>query len=160
MRSACHAENLRTAKPNDAGHLSDLYAEIFRKQWPRKDLEERLKRKDSICYILDPEDPGELFGYLLAVNLIDSVEILSMGVTETRRCQGWAQRLMDRIVKDSTQSGISEIVLEVSETNAAARGFYRKNGFVPVGRRPGYYRIEQSNGQFQRVDALILKRSV
>ena len=160
MHSACRPDNIREARPDDARHLAALYSEIFHKQWGRADLEERLKGPDSICYILDSEVPGKPLGYLLAVGLVEVVEILSVGITENRRRQGWAQKLLNRLLKDSVQSGISEIVLEVSEENKVARQFYLKNGFVPVGRRPGYYRTEQSDGQIQRVDALILRRSV
>ena len=50
-------------------------------------------------------------------------------------------------------SACGSITLEVRESNAAAIAFYRKNGFVPVGRRKGFYEKPVE-------DALIYKREL
>ena len=38
-------------------------------------------------------------------------------------------------------AGIRRLLLEVAEDNEAARRLYQAAGLVPVGRRPGYYRV-------------------
>ena len=50
--------------------------------------------------------------------------------------------------------GAEECLLEVAETNAPARALYAGLGYVPAGRRPGYYRRPGA----PPVDALVLRK--
>jgi [ribosomal protein S18]-alanine N-acetyltransferase len=74
-------------------------------------------------------------GFVLARDLGDECEILSLGV-----------------VPESERQGRPSAVLEVAADNAAARALYTRAGFVAVGHRPRYYRRAG-----EVVDALILR---
>jgi [ribosomal protein S18]-alanine N-acetyltransferase len=94
-------------------------------------------------------------GFVLARDLGDEVEVLSLGVLPVWRRRGVGRALLDAVIADAGRRGCASVVLEVAAGNPAARALYAGNGFVRVGRRPGYYRHsgEQSDG-------LILRRAV
>jgi len=84
----------------------------------------------------DGETPA---GFVLARDLGDECEVLSIGVTPDRRRHGTGARLMAAVLAEARRRGIVSVVLEVAAGNAAARGLYRRLGFASVGRRPRYY---------------------
>ena len=53
--------------------------------------------------------------------------------------RGIANELMRVLIQRAKNEAASAILLEVRESNLAARGLYRKHGFREVGRRPAYY---------------------
>jgi ribosomal-protein-alanine N-acetyltransferase len=79
-------------------------------------------------------------GFAAARNLGDEVEILTIGVLPDYRGQGYGRDLLTAVAAEAGRRGAGSLVLEVAETNTAARGLYRAFGFAQVGRRPGYYR--------------------
>ncbi len=94
-------------------------------------------------------------GFLLARDLGDEAEILSLGVLPHWRRQRVGQALLAAVVGEAAARHIASVVLEVASENEPARRLYAAFGFRQVGRRPRYYR---RNGG--AVDALILRRAV
>lgn len=93
-------------------------------------------------------------GFLLARDLGDEVEILSVGALPEYRRQGIGAALLDAAAAEARRRQIASLVLEVAEDNGNARRLYAAQGYVQVGRRPRYYR--RSTGTS---DALILRCS-
>jgi ribosomal-protein-alanine N-acetyltransferase len=58
---------------------------------------------------------------------------------------------MDRVFGEAVACGVTKATLEVRQSNAAARAFYERLGFVIEGTRRDYYRDP-------REDALVLWR--
>jgi len=54
--------------------------------------------------------------------------------------RGIANELMRALIPCAKNEVASAILLEVRESNLAARGLYEKQGFREVGRRPAYYK--------------------
>jgi ribosomal-protein-alanine N-acetyltransferase len=94
-------------------------------------------------------------GFILAHDLGDEVEILSLGVLPEWRRHGIGRALLAALVAEAGRRGIGAIVLEVAADNQAARGLYAGMGFVQAGRRPRYYRRRGATA-----DALILRRHI
>ena len=94
-------------------------------------------------------------GFILARDLGDEVEILSVGVLPEWRRHGIGRTLIDSLIVEAGRRRIGSIVLEVAEDNEAARRLYAAFGFAQAGRRPRYYR--RAGG---RADALILRRGI
>jgi ribosomal-protein-alanine N-acetyltransferase len=65
------------------------------------------------------------------------LEIIAVDPRVQRR--GLARKLFDELVYQLGQAGITEVVLEVRESNQPALELYRSLGFVETGRRPRYY---------------------
>jgi ribosomal-protein-alanine N-acetyltransferase len=91
-------------------------------------------------------------GFVLARDLGDECEILSLGVVPESRRRGIARALLRAAIDEAGRQGRPSVVLEVAADNAAARALYARAGFVAVGHRPRYYRRAG-----EAVDALILR---
>jgi ribosomal-protein-alanine N-acetyltransferase len=82
---------------------------------------------------------GDVVGYAVFWVIGDYAEVGDIAVQRDRRGMG----IGDRLLKDATAIcrllGVASLFLEVRESNTAARGLYRKNGFMEITRRKGYY---------------------
>jgi tRNA threonylcarbamoyladenosine biosynthesis protein TsaB len=98
---------------------------------------------------------GEPCGFVVARDLGDECEILSIGVEPAVRRRGTGARLMRAALAEARRRDIPSAVLEVAADNAAARQLYERLGFIRVGYRPRYYRRPTG-----LADALILRLSL
>lgn len=94
-----------------------------------------------------------LVGYVLALVMADEGEIADVAVAPEARRRGVARALLQQVILDMVEDGVSKLYLEVRESNAAARGLYRSLDFEQVGRRQNYY-------QRPSEDALLLRRDL
>jgi len=99
---------------------------------------------------------GIPIGFALAGGAADERELLSIGVLPDHRRIGIGRRLVEMVIAKSIEHGAARLFLEVAEDNSAAQQLYRNLGFVPVGRRPGYYRRKSGPA----VAALTLRRTL
>lgn len=84
------------------------------------------------------------------------VELLTLAVPPEERRRGQATALMGDILRHAADMGAEEVLLEVAETNRAARALYDRHGFRPAGHRKDYY----AAGQGTRISALVLRKTV
>src|SRR5581483_1606890 len=94
-------------------------------------------------------------GFVLARDLGNECEILSLGVTPGYRRRGLGGRLLAAAIAEAGRQGAGSVVLEVATDNQAARRLYARLGFVQVGHRPRYYRRRDG-----LADALIMRRAL
>lgn len=122
--------------------------------WTRSQLAAVLGGPGAWMRVLEHDAPDleGVCGFAVARAVADEAELLLIGVE--RPGLGHGTRLMRAILDDARARGAGRLFLEMRDGNAAER-MYRREGFVPVGRRPGYYR--GPNGQ--QYDALTLARS-
>lgn len=78
-------------------------------------------------------------------------ELQNLAVLPAYRRRGAAQAMLTALFAEARERNCESVFLEVAAGNEAAQALYRKNGFVPVGRRPGFYRGE---------DALLMKKGL
>jgi ribosomal-protein-alanine N-acetyltransferase len=90
-------------------------------------------------------------GFLLLGQAADEAEIITLAVLPGTRRRGIGRALVSAAAAHAAASGATRLFLEVGEDNAPARALYAGAGFVPVGRRRGYY--ARAGGA---VDALVL----
>lgn len=135
-----------------AAPLAALHRACFPEDpWDAAALERVLALAGGFGYLAWQADTPA--GFILARDLGGEVEILSLGVLPEWRRQGIGGALLAAVIAEAGRRHIGSIVLEVASENEAARRLYAGLGFVPVGRRPRYYR---RNGG--TADALILRR--
>jgi ribosomal protein S18 acetylase RimI-like enzyme len=134
--------------------LSALHGVCFPEEpWDERALRPLLALSGVFGFVAwQPEAPA---GFVLARDLGEDVEILSLGVIPPCRRQGVGRALLDAVAAETGRRRRGSIVLEVAVANAAARRLYAAAGFVQVGRRPRYYRHAGQNG-----DGLILRRPI
>lgn len=79
---------------------------------------------------------GRVAGFLVSRVVADGeCEVLNLAVALEFRRHGVARRLIESLQIESTGS----IYLEVRESNAPARAFYKALGFQDISIRPAYY---------------------
>jgi ribosomal-protein-alanine N-acetyltransferase len=103
----------------------------------------------EIAYVDD-----EAVSFALTRRILDEAELLLIAVAPKWRGQGVASKLMQTVLDTATASGASSMFLEVRSGNTAASQLYTRFGFVPVGRRYGYYTGRDGT----RFDAITMRR--
>ena len=99
------------------------------------------------------EVAGEFAGFLIYTRLLDEANIDNVAVTSRLQGRGCGKALLEAALGDMAEAGVRRCLLEVRESNLAARALYENNGFVVDGVRPRYYPTEQG-----REDALLMSR--
>jgi [ribosomal protein S18]-alanine N-acetyltransferase len=94
-------------------------------------------------------------GFVLARDLGEEAEVLTLGVLPDGRRRGLGRALLDAVLAEARRRGLASVVLEVAADNEAARRLYAASGFIQVGRRPRYYWRPAAT-----VDGLILRRGI
>jgi len=90
--------------------------------------------------VLVAEERGKLCGFVCAQAVAGEWEIENVVVGSEWLRRAIATELIGALIQRARQEGAAAILLEVRESNRAARRLYRKQGFAEVGRRRGYYR--------------------
>ena len=93
-----------------------------------------------------------LVGFLVAVLIPPQAELESIAVLAHTQRQGIGALLFAELMAVAKKKQITEVMLEVRESNRPARAFYASAGFVQTGRRTGYYSDPKE-------DAVLLQRS-
>jgi ribosomal-protein-alanine acetyltransferase len=105
-----------------------------------------------ICLVAEDSVRG-LVGFGVMVLIPPQAELEAIAVIGERQLRGIAGNLLSDLLTELKRFDITEVILEVRESNRAARAFYRASEFVETGRRRGYYADSQE-------DALLMKREV
>ena len=95
---------------------------------------------------------ADLLGFAIARCGPDEWEIENVVVSAEHRRRGIGRRLVREILRAARAAAVPSVLLEVRESNIAARQLYEQLGFTEVGRRSHYYREPQE-------DALLLRFS-
>ena len=127
-----------------AAHWSEHeYSALFAPEAPRR-----------MVLVAAPEErPKVVIGFLISLCASEDWEIENVVVDPSSRRQGVGSLLLCELLNRARQQGAESLLLEVRESNIAARELYKKMGFSEEGRRPRYYREPEE-------DALLLRRAV
>ena len=128
---------VRELKVEDSAAVAEMEQQIFSDSWSEKSVLETVQQKQSVCFAA--EKAGHLLGYLLAYHAADEAEIARSAVQKEARRQGAAGKLMQAFEHYCEEHKMEKLLLDVRESNEAARSFYTKNGFVEDGIRQGFY---------------------
>ena len=128
---------VRELKVEDSAAVAEMEQQIFSDSWSEKSVLETVQQKQSVCFAA--EKAGHLLGYLLAYHAADEAEIARIAVQKEARRQGAAGKLMQALEHYCEEHKMEKLLLDVRESNEAARSFYTKNGFGEDGIRQGFY---------------------
>jgi ribosomal-protein-alanine acetyltransferase len=109
--------------------------------WPRRVYEALLDPSSakSIALIAEDSETRAMVGFIVAGLIPPEAELESLAVSAAYQRRGVARRLYEAMADEFGRSQVREVLLEVRESNQAARAFYTSLGFVEEGRRPSYY---------------------
>lgn len=95
-------------------------------------------------------------GFVIARCDLDNWEIENVVVAEGKRRRGVGGELIRELLLLARERGATSVLLEVRESNLAARILYEKLGFSEIGRRSNYYREPAEDGLLLRSSLEIL----
>ena len=95
----------------------------------------------------------QLYGFVIARRAVDDWEIENVVVAREHRRLEIGTKLMGELLTQAHVGGATSVLLEVRESNLAARRLYEKLGFSQQGHRADYYSEPTE-------DALLLRISV
>lgn len=145
--------SLHRATPGDLLEVAALERVCYSDPWPASAFATLPDNARVYFAIARLDGQRRLAGYVVAWYVMDEGELANLAVAPADRGRGIGGTLLDAMLTDAGSRGISQVYLEVRESNVAARQLYATRDFQEVGRRKQYYRSP-------REDALILRRSL
>ena len=119
--------------------------------WTRQQWERELADDNRLVMGIDAED-RRLIALASAWLVVDELQITAVAVDPMHQRCGLGAKVMQAVMNRAADLGAVTASLEVASSNAVARAFYSRSGFLITGRRKAYY----ANGD----DALLLSRSI
>jgi ribosomal-protein-alanine N-acetyltransferase len=143
---------LRDMTPADLPAVMVLEQELFAPDvWTEWMYRDELAQPDTRHYLV-AVDGEELLGYAGLIAYPEEAHIATIGVTGARQHEGIGALLLDALLAEAdTRSRV--VLLEVRADDEATQAFYRRRGFVAIGRRPRYYPLSGA-------DAVVMSREV
>ena len=146
---------IRSLKKTDISEILEIQDETNLSFWSREDYEKEAEKKDSICKVAVLE--SKIIGFAVVRLLLgldqnfETAEICNIAVKKDLQGKKTGQKLFDEIIRELEKIDVSEIWLEVRESNLQAINFYKRNDFKLKSVRKNYYKNPTEN-------ALILKQ--
>ena len=127
----------RESRPADESAIRKILAEanLSFQSGPESETAHPTAFRTHVC-----ELRGEVISVLQWRLIGPEAEVLDVAVAAAHRRQGIASFALTEFLRLAQAAGVSEILLEVRESNFAAIALYTKFGFTTSGRRNNYYR--------------------
>ena len=120
----------------DASLIEDIAALesiCFSEPWSGNALTDFLSYPHNFALVTAADD-GHAAAYVTFCISDTVLEIANICTSPDHRRKGLAEGLMERLRIKAKESGCDSIYLEVRESNASARAFYEKAGFITLSR--------------------------
>lgn len=142
------SSRVRPATIDDVGGLAELEKASFADPWPPASLTGELGTPGRIVRVALASEA--IVGWSSTSVVADTADLLRVAVAPAARRLGLGRVLVDDVMACVSAAGAERVLLEVAESNAAARALYATTGFREIHRRRRYY----ADG----ADALVLER--
>jgi len=134
----------------DLGAVLDIEDDSFATPWSARTFLNLLRRPNA-ALLAAVDVPDRLVGYAVVWFTGAEGELGDIAVSTADRRRGIGSDLVSAVLGESVERGVSELYLEVRESNSAALALYERHGFEVVNRRPNYYSRPSE-------DALVMRR--
>ncbi len=133
---------VRLASAEDIPAIVELERETASAaHWPETTYRRLFEQETPACIplVIENQTDDHLDGFLIARISGDECELENVVVRRQSQSQGFASKLVHALADAARKQNVTGILLEVRESNAAARALYEKCGFAITGRRKAYY---------------------
>ncbi len=136
---------IERATERDLDRILQIEQESFSAPWTRKMFEVELNENPfGHLYTARPATeslkPEIAAGYVCFWVVFEELRLMTLAIDCSARRRGVGTELLRYALVCGRFEGASRALLEVRESNAAARALYASRGFQQVGRRRRYYR--------------------
>lgn len=129
---------IRKATLDDIEGIYEVEEDCFSVPWSRNSIKMDLMEAERTLYFV-LEENQEIVGYGGAWIVLDEGQITNIAVKNKYRRSGNGAVLVRKLVRELFKKGMTEIFLEVRQSNTAALVLYRRFGFSVKGVRKNYY---------------------
>ena len=129
---------IRAMELRDIPRILEIERVSFLTPWTEGMFRSQLRFKDRSINLVAVESEA-IAGYAAAWIAYDEIHLLSIAVDPAMRRGGIGSEILRAVIASGGAQGGRSVILEVREGNTAARSFYRKHGFLEIGRRGRYY---------------------
>ena len=130
--------SLRPMEMGDIDAVTAAELRCFSVPWSRDSVAYALFAPGALSFVAVDED-RTLLGYCMGRCIFEDLEIMNIAVEAPFRRAGIGRTLLALLLEKAAAAGCERALLEVRESNAAARKLYESFGFVTLGRRKNYY---------------------
>ena len=131
--------HVRSLQASDLAVVTSIAQYAEHNSWTQSVFADCLK-EPYLNWVFYSGESGAVIGFLVALLQGDECHIMNIGIDKQYWRLGYADRLMTNLITKLTQETmITRIFLEVRRSNTAAVALYKKQGFVEIGSRKGYY---------------------
>jgi len=144
--------DIRTCPPQ---LCAALHLELFGKEaWSARSFEELFNLPSTFggCLV----EKNIFLGLYVAQSVLETCELLTLGVLETFRGQGNGTLLVESFLSVAIKKKARSLFLEVRKDNLFAVSLYLKKGFSIIGERVGYYNRKEN----KKANALTMGRFI
>lgn len=128
---------IRKMTESDIPQVAAIEAQAICPPWSEQSFRSALDQPGNLFLVAETEN--EIAGYCGMYTAADEGEITNVAVRERYRQQGIGSRIMETVLASAVERGLTQIILEVRESNLAAEKLYEKYGFQSCGKRKNFY---------------------
>lgn len=128
---------VRLACENDIIQSAAIEAESLDTAWSEASIRDSLANGNAVYAVAVYEK--EVCGIGSMYCIAGEGQIMNIAVSEKYRRRGIAEKVMNFLNTEAVKRNCEIITLEVAEDNVSANSLYEKCGYIPVGRRKGFY---------------------
>ncbi len=123
----------------------------FASHWNKQSFIDELSSENGLY--LGAFDKSKIVGYTGLRHVLDEGHITTLAVDRRHRKKGVGTFLISKLLERAKEIGLSQVYLEVRQSNLIAQKIYKKHGFKILDRRREYY-------QHPVEDALVMQNII
>lgn len=141
---------LRHMDESDLDTVHHIEKSAYDFPWSRQGFEKSLDQ--GLNYVFCSTGDSVL-GYCCILPVLDEAHILNVCVSPKHQRKGVARQALQQVLSKLNDASYKVALLEVRESNLAARKLYAEFGFSEDGVRKGYYRAQEwSEAEHKMID--------
>lgn len=128
---------IREMEMDDIERVAEIEAQNFARPWTAVGLFTYFMREDARFFVA--VEGEEVAGYCGVLISIDEGDITNVAVEKSQQGKGIGTKLVQAMIRNMEEAGVTTLHLEVRASNENARKLYEKAGFVQDHIRKAYY---------------------
>ena len=128
----------RAMEVKDLDQIMVIELESFTTPWTKESFRVEIQENGLAKYFI-AEINGKVVGYGGIWLILDEGHITNVAVAKEYRGLGVGNKLVEALILYCKSKKITNMTLEVRESNLVAQNLYKKYGFLEYGIRPNYY---------------------
>ena len=139
----------RKMETQDIPAIAQIERQLFSRPWSGQSFLEAMQQ-DTL--FIAAVYGNEIVGYCGMYCCLEEGEITNVAVVPASQNQGIGRRMLECLLRQARQKGISRIILEVRISNASAIHLYDKLGFQNCGIRKNLYEMPREDGMIMLLE--------